>query len=164
MILKEQKRVSDPVWHNFLQNLWKRYGECRAHPEALIIDYRGEFIPASLQVGIAALITPCHVVRVQWNVARRNTDGPFLSAQQKILRSNGGKWEYGKDIHWKLTEGKETEGAAHWRTFLIRLKSLLAWRSWWRTVEKDLDITNGARGEIVDTILHPDEPPINNCH
>lgn len=29
-------------------------------------------------------------------------------------------------------------------------------------IETDLDITNGARGEIVDIILHPDEPPIAN--
>jgi hypothetical protein len=28
-------------------------------------------------------------------------------------------------------------------------------------VETDLDITNGARGEIVDIILHPDEPQFN---
>jgi ATP-dependent exoDNAse (exonuclease V) alpha subunit len=27
-------------------------------------------------------------------------------------------------------------------------------------IETDLDLTNGARGEIVDIILHPDEPPI----
>lgn len=25
-------------------------------------------------------------------------------------------------------------------------------------VETDLDITNGARGEIMDIVLHPDEP------
>ena len=29
-------------------------------------------------------------------------------------------------------------------------------------VETDLDITNGARGEIVNIILDPDEPPIGN--
>lgn len=29
-------------------------------------------------------------------------------------------------------------------------------------VETDLDVTNGARGEIVDIVLHPDEPPITN--
>ena len=29
-------------------------------------------------------------------------------------------------------------------------------------IETDLDITNGARGKIVDIILHPDEPPIGN--
>ena len=28
--------------------------------------------------------------------------------------------------------------------------------------ETDLDITNGAQGEIVNIILHPDEPPIGN--
>jgi len=27
-------------------------------------------------------------------------------------------------------------------------------------LETDLDITNGARGEIINLILHPDEPPI----
>jgi hypothetical protein len=26
-------------------------------------------------------------------------------------------------------------------------------------VETDLDLTNGARGEIVSIVLHPDEPP-----
>ena len=29
-------------------------------------------------------------------------------------------------------------------------------------VKTDLDVTNGARGEIVDIILDPDEPPISN--
>jgi hypothetical protein len=29
-------------------------------------------------------------------------------------------------------------------------------------VETDLDVTNGARGKIVDIILHPDEPPIGD--
>ena len=28
-------------------------------------------------------------------------------------------------------------------------------------IESDLDVTNGARGEIVNIILHPDEPPIS---
>jgi len=28
-------------------------------------------------------------------------------------------------------------------------------------VETDLDITNGAQGEIVDIVLHPDEPSFN---
>ena len=31
-----------------------------------------------------------------------------------------------------------------------------------KNIETDLDITNGARGEIVDIILDPDEPPIGN--
>ena len=29
-------------------------------------------------------------------------------------------------------------------------------------IETDLDVTNGARGEIVDIILHPDEPPLSS--
>jgi hypothetical protein len=28
-------------------------------------------------------------------------------------------------------------------------------------IETDLNITNGARGEIVDIVLHPDDPSIN---
>ena len=28
-------------------------------------------------------------------------------------------------------------------------------------IKTDLDITNGARGEIVDIILHPNKPPIS---
>lgn len=30
-----------------------------------------------------------------------------------------------------------------------------------QNLDVDLDVTNGARGEIVDIILHPDEPPIS---
>ncbi|KAJ7246448.1 hypothetical protein C8J57DRAFT_1360503 [Mycena rebaudengoi] len=29
-------------------------------------------------------------------------------------------------------------------------------------IETDLDLTNGARGEIVDIVLDPDEPPIGD--
>jgi ATP-dependent exoDNAse (exonuclease V) alpha subunit len=29
-------------------------------------------------------------------------------------------------------------------------------------IETDLDVTNGVRGEIVDIILHPDEPPLSS--
>ena len=29
-------------------------------------------------------------------------------------------------------------------------------------VETDLEVTNGARAEIVDIILHPDKPPVSN--
>ena len=29
-------------------------------------------------------------------------------------------------------------------------------------IETNLNVTNGARGEIVDIILHPDEPPLSN--
>ena len=32
-----------------------------------------------------------------------------------------------------------------------------------KNIEIDLDLTNGAQGEIVDIILHPDEPPIGNA-
>lgn len=31
-----------------------------------------------------------------------------------------------------------------------------------KNIETDLDVTNGARGEIVDIILDSDEPPISN--
>ena len=29
-------------------------------------------------------------------------------------------------------------------------------------IETDLNITNGARGEVIDIILHPDEPPVDS--
>ena len=32
---------------------------------------------------------------------------------------------------------------------------------WTSNVQTDLDITNGARGTIVDIVLHPDEPLID---
>jgi hypothetical protein len=41
--------------------------------------------------------------------------------------------------------------------FAIRIKVMVT-----ENVEIDLDITNGARGEIVDIRLHAEEPPIGN--
>ncbi|KIK16994.1 hypothetical protein PISMIDRAFT_112290 [Pisolithus microcarpus 441] len=33
-----------------------------------------------------------------------------------------------------------------------------------QNVETDLDITNGARGVVVDILLHPEEPPLSPTH
>ena len=41
--------------------------------------------------------------------------------------------------------------------FAIGMKVLVT-----ENIEIDLDLTNGTRGEIVDIVLHPDEPPIGN--
>ena len=30
-----------------------------------------------------------------------------------------------------------------------------------QNIDIDIDVTNGARGEIVDIVLYPDEPPIS---
>jgi hypothetical protein len=54
------------------------------------------------------------------------------------------KWQKCKDLPWEI------ELAKGMKVLVID------------NVETDLDVTNCAHGEIVDIILHPDEPPIGN--
>jgi hypothetical protein len=54
------------------------------------------------------------------------------------------KWQKCEDLPWEI---ELTKG----------MKVLVT-----DNVETDLDVTNCARGEIVDIILHPDKPPIGN--
>lgn len=73
VVCSEQMRVTDPLWHGFLQNL--RYGRVQqtdldmlrrqimTHPEAEPIDFD------SAPWNYAALVTPRHAVRKYWNEA-----------------------------------------------------------------------------------------------
>ena len=81
--LKEQKRVSDPVWHNFLQSL-RRGTVNAAHIQmlrSLVIEKNSSHADDFVRDpwNDAALVTPRHAVRVQWNNA----------ALRKICRKSG---------------------------------------------------------------------------
>ena len=54
------------------------------------------------------------------------------------------KWQKHKDLPWEIELAK-------WMKVLVT-----------DNVEMDLNVTNGARGRIVDIMLHPEEPAIGN--
>ena len=168
--LKEQKRVTDPVWLDFLRHL--RFGRVREEHlrllRSLVISNKGaeEVNFADNPWKSAALVTPRHAVRVQWNKAalykqchdegktiyvcnaEDTHKGRFLTIKEKCLLEThrgkrdrkGGRNRVMKDLPFQIEVA-------------VGMKVMIT-----DNVETDLDITNGARGEIVGVVLHEDEP------
>ena len=168
VILKQQIRVTDPVWLDFLRHL--RHGQVQPHHlkmlRRLIIGNTEESnVDFTLDPWRnASLVTPRHAVRTHWNEAAirkhchekkerlyvcfaEDTIGgrPLTLAEKYHLESrhvqkNGRrKSRRTKDLPRKIE-------------IAIGMKVMVT-----DNIETDLDMTNGARGEIVDIILHPDE-------
>jgi hypothetical protein len=115
-----------------------------------------------------ALVTPRHGVRVQWNhrneagvrqmrqdqqkriflcTAEDSINGRPITIKEKcILEANRGKRNRG---------GRTGADLVYCNKIALGMKVMVT-----NNIETDLDIANGVRGEIVDKILHPDEPSI----
>ena len=173
VILKEQMRVSDESWREFLNHL--RYGRVEArHLQMLRKMLIRRRASNSLDDGStpqidfstapwsdAALITPRHAVRSQWNeaavrkmcaysqqrlfvcVAHDTIKGKPLSLAQRFALAS----RYKTDRRRKRKDLPESIHLA------IGMKVMVT-----NNLQTDLDITNGARGVITDIILDPDEP------
>jgi hypothetical protein len=167
--LKEQKCVTDPVWLDFLWNL--RKGSVNAEHvkmlRSLIIgDKTSQAVDFDREPwNEAALVTPRHAVRVQWNNAalrkmcRDNGQSIFICRAEDMIRgrSISLRERYALETHRgssKKNRGSRTSKDLPYQIEIaIGMKVMVT-----NNVETDLDITNGARGEIVDIVLHPDEP------
>lgn len=168
--LKEQRRITDPVWHTFLQNL--RQGKVNSGDikmlKSLIIG-KGTYGEVDFAISPwkdAALITPRHAVRMQWNQAalrkmcRENGRLMFICTAEDTFKGRpiGLEEKYILEKHrGKSKRSSHSKDLLYKIEFAIGMKVMVT-----DNVETDLDITNGARGEIVDIVLHPDEPPINH--
>jgi len=167
VILREQVRVTDEVWHNFLDHL--RHGRVKEdHLKMLrtLIIGNPQCLPTDFSKppwNSVALVTPRHAVRKLWNEAAlrrhcRNSGGrlyicpaddkikgrPLTLAERYGLAARGSSG--------KRNRKKELPNVVE---IAIGAKVLVT-----QNIDTDLDVTNGARGEIVDIILHPDEPPL----
>ncbi|KAJ7805180.1 hypothetical protein B0H14DRAFT_2611557 [Mycena olivaceomarginata] len=131
-----------------------------------------EHATTSVDFGIApwnnvSLVTPRHAVRTQWNEASvrkmcRETGtrlfvcsaddthkGQSLNlAQRYTLALHLGRRQNGK----KQMQMKDLPNMIE---LAIGMKVLVT-----SNIETDLDLANGARGDIVDIILDPEEPPL----
>lgn len=170
VILREQVRVTDPEWRDFLRHLRDGCVQERdvhmlrqlliTNPQCLPTDFTQE--PWNDQ----RLVTPRHAVRKEWNDAavekhcKETGQQLFICPAQDTIRGRPlsiveryavalrGK---GDGSRRKRNELPETVQLA------VGMKVMVT-----QNVETDLDITNGARGEIIDIILHPNEPPVGN--
>ena len=169
--LTEQKRVVDPVWHNFLQHL--RQGKVEEDDLKMLRSLtteecirRHEDLSKDCWRN-AVLVTPRHAVRTQWNdrcirqmckdnhrpilvsKAQDTCAGQTLTIKdQCILEAHRSKSRKGSH--------RDVKDLPHEIELAIGMKIMVT-----NNVETEIDLTNGARGEIVDIILHPDEPQLN---
>ena len=181
VILKEQVRVTDHIWRDFLDHL--RYG--RVEPRhlkmlrtLLLKRQDASFTPspnlsASLPPSLcsvdfsvqpwvdASLITPRHAVRTRWNDATAQKHCANSEARLLICPS----LDTIKGSPLTLEERyalanlpkngrKRDKGLPEFIHLAIGMKVMVT-----NNLQTDLDITNGARGVVVGIILNPDEPP-----
>ncbi|OCH93887.1 hypothetical protein OBBRIDRAFT_711095, partial [Obba rivulosa] len=169
VILKDQVRVTDPVWRDFLQHL--RYGNVKEHHVEMLrklVITNPDCEPTDFSSppwNDAALVTPRHAVRKQWNA----------SAVRKHCRETGARLYIcpAEDtIKGRPLTIQERYGVAR-RIIASRKDRRSRFRALPDEVEvaigmkvmvtanvtMDLDITNGAHGEVVDIVLDPREPP-----
>ena len=167
VILKEQLRVTDPVWRNFLHHL--RRGTVESHHitmlRGLIVGRQGTTAAdfSTEPWSGAPLITPRHAMRRQWNQATLrkwcHKSGQQLFVCTASDTIEGRKLSARKQCAVEERCGKKDGGMGkdllHELKVAIGMKVMVT-----ENIETFLYIANGARGEIVDILLHPDEPPI----
>ena len=169
VILTRQERTKDPVWFSLLRRL--RYGQVHQEDlrtlQALIINHDDtkDNIDFTLDPWMSApLITSRHNVRKKWNsIALRkwcklsghqllvcNAKNTIANDPLSVAESTG--------LHDKLNNDKrhQRKDLPESLEFVIGMKVMVT-----MNIDTDLDIANGARGEIVDIVLDPDEPPLS---
>ena len=169
VILRDQLRVTDGVWHDFLTHL--RYGHVQEHHLSML---RAQIVknPACKPTDFsskpwndAPLVTPRHAVRTQWNEAAirkhcQETEGRLFICPAEDRIKN---WRLTLAERYGVAARNTAHGSGKKRKrkndlpdvveLAIGMKVMVT-----ENVETDLDVTNGAGGEIVGMVLHPDEP------
>ncbi|KAI6116376.1 hypothetical protein F5141DRAFT_1045147 [Pisolithus sp. B1] len=160
VIVREQTRVMDNIWLDFLNHL-----QMGCVQEEHIAMFR-QLISRS----DACLVTPRHAVRQHWNEAvlckharltgevvllytvHDTINGAPLSIEARYafaLRTGGGELQ----SHCRKGDLPNTVELSVGMRVIVN-----------QNVETDLDITNGMQGLIVDIVLHLEEPPPSPTH
>jgi PIF1-like helicase len=169
VILKEQYRGTDPIWMDFLHHL--RIGDVKDHhlhmldkqvienPETSPVDYN------SPPWSDAPLVTPRHAVRTEWNSkairkwCRESKERLYICRAEDTCRGKPLTQTERRAMtaRMKNDKRKKTKNLPSVVEFAIGMKVMVT-----SNIETDLDLANGARGEIVDIVLHPNEPTIKD--
>jgi hypothetical protein len=168
VILREQRRVTDVVWRDFLSHL--RRGVVRPSDikllRSLILTTEGPTAidPDDDEWNKAILITPRNAVKSQWNKAavRKwckhsgrqlficpaedtvNGRPPNLLEKQMLANHRRGR---------RNTDHQGQKDLPAYLELAIGARVILT-----ENISTDLDLANGATGEVVGIALHPDEP------
>ncbi|KAA1479886.1 hypothetical protein DENSPDRAFT_744835, partial [Dentipellis sp. KUC8613] len=175
VVLREQMRVSDPVWRDFLRRL--RFGHVEERDvtmlQSLVLTDPNCDVPdfATDPWINFALVTPRHGVRKEWNNAALEKHACSRATRIYVCRAEDrvGKARrsltlperYGVALRFAgkgaAAKKREHQSLPDLIKIAVGMKVMVT-----TNVETDLDITNGARGTIVDIVLHPDEPAHNS--
>ncbi|KAJ3930790.1 MAG: hypothetical protein NXY57DRAFT_853411, partial [Lentinula lateritia] len=163
VILKEQMRVVDHTWRDFLVHLRHGMVEER-HLKMLRTLVLGDItcLPTDFSKGPwndASLVTPRHAVREQWNEEALQKHCKNAGSRLYVCKSSNMiqkrsltlMEKYALALH--LGKRKSRKTLPDVVELAVGMKVLVT-----RNIETDLDITNGARGEIVVIVLDPREP------
>ncbi|KAI1785898.1 hypothetical protein LXA43DRAFT_855930, partial [Ganoderma leucocontextum] len=165
VILDEQMRVTDPEWCQFLKSL--RVGQVTLEQVAML---RGLVLSSASRQEMAmekwtkaSLVTPRHAVRKGWNEAalRRfcveKRERVFvIAAEDKVKGAPLTMQEKYAVVGKTKTQSRRSKKDLPEDIELARGMTVMVTRN----LNTDLDVANGARGEIVDIILHPLEPAL----
>jgi hypothetical protein len=164
-------RVMDDIWHDFLHHL--QHGHVQDHHikmlrTLLITNQTSESVPVDFSTKPwkdARLVTPRHAVCTQWNEAAARKW--CHESGNQLLVCNAEDTISGHALSLKERYGvatrRKTEKRRKQKDLPMKVEIAKGMRVMVTdNVETDLDVTNGARGEIVDIILHPDEPPLGD--
>ncbi|KAF9781548.1 PIF1-like helicase-domain-containing protein [Thelephora terrestris] len=183
IILKEQMRVTDHIWRDFLNHL--RYGMVeRRHLtmlRTLLLKSRTQGPsntppssdpPLTLIQAVdfsthpwadASLITPRHAVRIRWNQAAAQkqcsdaTTRLFVCPSLDTIKGSSLTLEERYALaNLPKKSRRRDKGLPEFIHLAIGMKVMVT-----NNLQTDLDVTNGARGIIADIILNPDEPPLD---
>jgi len=162
--LREQMRVTDQEWRDFLVRL--RYGRVQHGDLTTLRSLLLQNSPidfSSAPWADASLITPRHGVRTQWNQAALRK--ACSESGQRLLVCSAEDTITNRPLSLRERYALAQRGAGDGRRkrkdlpetieLAIGMKVMVT-----SNIATDLDITNGARGVITDIVLDPDEPPL----
>ena len=166
VILKEQICVTDTRWRQLLNNL--RQGQVQQEDlqtlRELIINTSQKDNLNEEPWASACLVTPRHAVRMIWNEYSSRKWCQHAGEQLLICTAEdtiGNKTLTQTEKYCLAMQTTSRRGSKIQLPNQIKLakgmKVLVT-----NNIVTDLDITNGARGEIIDIILHPDEPTLHS--
>ena len=172
VVLNEQMRVTDTVWRGLLGRL--RSGTV----EDCDIDMLSGLVIGSQKSPAtnfsespwaeAALVTPRHSVRTQWNSAVLRKHCRTTGNQLFICKAEDRVGNRALTLRKRYTLAKSSmkRDSKRYRELPDEIKLACGMKVMvTMNVETDLDVTNGARGEIVDIILiilASDEPTVGD--
>lgn len=162
VLLKEQKRVTDPIWSGFLGRL--RLGTVTSEDLMML---KGLILkPDSMKNldsswSTAKLVTPRHAVKDKWN----------LRALEKHSQATGNQiFVWDSVITVDKQEADDLTKLEYVRHKLKHKKTSMSSRMQLAVgaevlvtlnVDPDIDVANGSRAVVEKIVLHPDEPPFD---